>query len=147
MYWLIWVIGGLALALAEIVVPGLIALFLGVGGVITGLLVLAGLLQDLGSQLLAWLFISFVLFFLFRDRIMKYFPALESKDARTEDQVMTGKIVEVIEDITPQRPGRVHVHDTSWQAISRDAVTKGSKVRIISREGLILTVEPADKPA
>lgn len=146
MHWLVWVIGGLVVALAELVIPGLIALFLGAGAVITGLLVLAGFLQDLGSQLLAWIFFSFVLFFLFRDRIMKYFPALESKDARTEDQVMTGKIVEVIEDITPERPGRVHVHDTSWQAISRHAVQAGSKVKITSREGLILTVEPADRP-
>ena len=145
MHWLIWVIGGLAVALAELVVPGLIALFLGAGAVITGVLVLAGFLQDLGSQLLAWLFFSFVLFFLFRDRITKYFPALESKDARTEDQVMAGKIVEVIEDITPQRPGRVHVHDTSWQAVSKLPVNAGSKVKILSREGLILTVEPADK--
>lgn len=145
MHWLIWVIGGIVLALAELVLPGLIALFLGAGAVVTGLLVLGGFIPDLIYQLLAWIFLSFAFFFLFRDRIMKYFPALESRDMRTEDQVMTGKIVEVTEDIEPARPGRVHVHDTSWQAVSRHSLKAGSKVRITGREGLILTVEPAER--
>ncbi|HNJ05913.1 MAG TPA: hypothetical protein PLB73_16750, partial [Leptospiraceae bacterium] len=102
MHWLVWIVGGLVEAFAELAIPGLIALFLGGGAVVTGVLVYFGWLDSISSQLSAWICISLALFLLFRDQVMKRFPSLEKRDAITEDQVMIGKIVPVIEQITPE---------------------------------------------
>ncbi len=143
MHWIVWIVGGVILAAAELFLPGLIALFLGGGGIVTGVLVYFGYLDNVISQLFAWVCISFALFFLFRDQVMKRFPSLEKRDAVTEDQVMIGKLVDVIEEITPENPGRVRVHQSSWKAVSSSTIRAGEKARIIARDQLILTVERA----
>ncbi|MCE9596374.1 MAG: NfeD family protein [Spirochaetia bacterium] len=144
MHWIIWVVGGVGLALLEILVPGLVSLFLGVGAVITGLLIAAGWLQDLVTQIFAWIIISLGLFLLFRGQVYKYFPAFERKDAITEDDVMLGKIVEVVEAIEPDNPGRVHVHQSSWKAVATQSIAVGEKVRIVRRDQMTLNVERAN---
>lgn len=40
--------------------------------------------------------------------------------------------------------GRVRVHSEEWQARSRVPIRAGQKIRVVARDGLILTVEPAD---
>lgn len=144
MHWLVWIVGGLVVAFAELAIPGLIALFLGGGAVVTGVLVYFGWLDSIPSQLSAWICISLALFILFRDQVMKRFPSLEKRDAITEDQVMIGKIVPVIEQITPEKPGRVSVHQSSWKAVSSSTIEKGESARIIARDQLVLTVEKAN---
>jgi len=144
MHWAIWIVAGIVVALAELIIPGLIALFVGGGAVVTGILIAAGWLQDLTSQILCWLVVSLALFFLFREQIRKRFPSLERREAMTEDQVMLGKIVEVIEEIAPGKPGRVHLHQSSWKAVSDHAISVGKKVRIIRRDHMHLTVEPVE---
>lgn len=144
MHWIIWVVGGILLALLEIVVPGLVSLFLGLGAVVTGILIACGWLQDLVTQIFAWVLISLGLFLLFRGQVYKYFPALEKKEALSEDDIMLGKIVEVVEAIEPENPGRVHVHQSSWKAVAGQSIGVGKRVRIVKRDQMTLTVEPAD---
>jgi membrane-bound serine protease (ClpP class) len=39
--------------------------------------------------------------------------------------------------------GRVHVHGEIWAARSGHGLAKGQKVRVVSRTGLMLAVEPS----
>ena len=43
--------------------------------------------------------------------------------------------------------GRVRVHSEDWQARARIPVHHGQTIRVVAREGLILTVEPTDTPS
>jgi len=53
---------------------------------------------------------------------------------------MLGAIGEALEDF--RGSGRVRVHSEEWQARASAPIARGSRVKVISREGLILTVEP-----
>ena len=48
----------------------------------------------------------------------------------------TGEVVSWTEN-----PGRVHVDGEMWEARSNQSLSKGQKVRVVSRTGLTLTVE------
>ena len=50
-----------------------------------------------------------------------------------------------IDDIGPEKEGFVRFRGEHWKALSETTVPSGQKVRIISREGLILKVEPLKK--
>ena len=47
-----------------------------------------------------------------------------------------GEVVSWTEDV-----GRVHVNGEMWQARSKQSLSKGQKVRVVSRTGLTLIVE------
>jgi membrane-bound serine protease (ClpP class) len=46
---------------------------------------------------------------------------------------------EALEDFTGN--GRVRVHSEEWQARARTAIKRGQRIRVVSRDGLVLTVE------
>ena len=53
---------------------------------------------------------------------------------------LVGATGEVLEDFTGT--GRVHVHGEEWQARAVASLKQGQKIRVVSRDGLTLTVEP-----
>ena len=52
-----------------------------------------------------------------------------------------GRMGEVRAAIGPGVPGRVVVGDAEWDAVAVDPVAVGTKVKILSRRNLTLTVE------
>jgi membrane-bound serine protease (ClpP class) len=57
---------------------------------------------------------------------------------------LVGSAGEAEEDF--ERRGRVHVHGESWTAESGSAIRRGERVRVTGRDGLILKIEPEEKP-
>lgn len=141
-----WIIVGLVLIGLELVVPGAVIIFFGVGAVITGLLTMADILPGMQAQLLTWVLSSLVMVLLFRRKIAQWFPALERYDPRPEPEEILGRRIDVVEDILPDsKGGLVRFQGANWQAAtSGRPIYAGDDAKIVGRKNLLLIVEPID---
>lgn len=139
--WLIWVIAGGALVLLELVLPGGIAIFLGLSALMTGGALKLGYISGLMGSLITWFIASIILLLFLRTYFMKHFEGDSSIQNVDEDQDYEGSIVEVVEDIQPHKEGRVIFRGVTWQARSEEEILKGSKAVILSRDGNIWIIK------
>jgi membrane protein implicated in regulation of membrane protease activity len=134
-----WLIGGLALAGAEILVPGVFLIWIGTAALVTGGLSLAFGLPLVGQlALFAGSAIASMLtgsYFNARAPIISDDPLLNERTAR-----LIGRTVTVVTPIA-HGEGRVRVGDSEWIAIGTD-VAVGEKVTIVGANGGRLVVEP-----
>lgn len=144
-----WLILGIVLALAEIVIPGGILLNLALASFIVATGVGFEWLETWVSALTTW-FISaslllFVVYF-FTDKLLKFDQRIDNV---YEEVDIYGQKVLVTETIGPgEHKGRVEFHGTSWTALSDGRTIKaGSTAKIICKENISLLVEPNDQPA
>jgi inner membrane protein len=136
----LWALGGLLLALAEFVVPGIFLIWVGAAALVTGLL--CAVLPIPG-------FFAFGLFALLTPGAVVIGRIVYDDDASGGDPLLNdraarlvGRVVRVIEPIEHGR-GRVAVDDGAWPAAGADAAA-GARVRIIGADGGLLIVEPAE---
>lgn len=140
---LIWFLFGLVLMLGEIVTPGFVLIFFGVGAWIVALLLWMGTTISFTTQLFLFLVVSVASLLLFRKygkkyshgKVIKADPASSIDDVRGEKAVATS-------DISPLTGGTVEFHGTHWNAESETAVSKGASVEVLERNNLVLKVKP-----
>lgn len=135
---LMWLIMGVMCFLLEMVLPGFIIFFFGVGAWTVA--VASWLLPiSLNYQLLIFLVSSLLSLFLLRGFIRKTFLGDEvSEDDNVS--VSVGDTAEVTESITPPGEGKISYSGSSWKARSSDPIEKGETVTIISQDGLYMWV-------
>ncbi len=133
-----WLLAGMLLGAAEIIVPGFFLIWFALAAIITALLTL---LLPIGVAVQIGLFAVFAIITVYAGRrwfasnpIISSDPQLNDRGAR-----LTGEIVTVVEAITNGR-GRVKVGDSEWNARGTDAET-GAQVRVIGADGAVLLVE------
>ena len=144
---IVWLVLGVALIILEIVIPGAVVVFFGIGAIITGIAAALGLVKSVGGQLFLWASTSLILVLLLRKQVSRFFPALESYKPYDEAEDMKGKIVDVLEEVRPDdESGRVRYQGASWKALTKGGTSlpAGSRARIVSRENLLLYVEATD---
>ena len=133
---LIWAVAGLALILAEFIVPEFVIFFFGMGALLNSLVL--ALVPALGDnvllQIVIWLGFSALSLFGLRRYLSRWFKGRRfEEDDKAE---FIGKKARVLEEITPEKPGRIRFGGTSWTAYSYDETfAKGDTVEIIRREG------------
>lgn len=143
----LWFLAGLLLMLAELLLPGLIIIFFGVGAWVVAL---CCLLFDIGVNAQFFIFIiSSVLSLALLRKIIKnrYIDYKTGKTPDLQDEY-SGKIVEALEDFDEQGRGKVSFNGTAWNAVLNDAGTfirKGEKLRITGFESITLFVTPLKK--
>ena len=134
---------GIAFMVAEAFLPTFGAL--GIGGVVAfvvGSIILMD--SDVEGFTVAWpliviialvsaLFFISVVWLAIKARRRKVVSGAEEMDRSV------GVALEDFEGI-----GRVRIHSEDWQARARVPVHRGQQVRVVARDGLVLTVEPAD---
>lgn len=137
-YW-IWIAIGLALATAEIIVPGVFLIWLAVAALATGLLTF---LFDLGIvlQVIEFAAISLIAIYsarrFLRDKpILSTDPLLNNRMGRLVGE--TALVTQAIEHGT----GRVHLGDSDW-TVRGPETPAGERVRITGNDGSVLLVEP-----
>lgn len=138
---LVWFIIGLVLFLLELVLPGFVIFFFGVGAWITALLCL---IAEPGINLQAIVFAttSVLSLVLLRRMIQRrFFYSKEELSKEVEDE-FTGREAVAIEDIIPGKNGKVEFKGTSWKAESESEISKGQTVIIKNKENFKLFVEP-----
>jgi inner membrane protein len=133
-----WLIAGLLLGAAEIMIPGFFLIWFAGAAIITGLL--AFLLPiSFTAQIAIFALLSVAAVYAGRQWFRKNpiettDPALNNRGARLAGQVVT--VVDPIQHGT----GRVKVGDSVWNARGPDAAA-GAAVRITGADGNVLLVE------
>ena len=133
-----WLLAGLLLGAAEIIIPGFFLIWFAIAAVITGLL--AFVLPDaVALQIGVFAVVAVAMVYFGRrwfaaNPIVSSDPLLNDRSAR-----LVGEIVTVV-DAIEHGSGRVKVGDSVWSAKGADAAV-GAKVRISGANGSVLMVE------
>jgi membrane protein implicated in regulation of membrane protease activity len=134
-----WLIAGLILGIAEMIVPGVFLIWLGLAAVVTGLATLAfGL--GVAAQFVVFAIAALASVYAGR-RFLKDNP-IETTDPLLNDRAarLIGQTVLVVDPIEGGE-GRVKVGDGVWIARGPDT-PPGARVRVTRAEGATLFVEP-----
>lgn len=137
---LIWLATGVLLLLLEMVLPGFVLFFFGLGALVTFLC--SWLWQpSLNEQLVIFLVSSLVSLFALRGFIKRTF--LGDSNASLDDHALggVGESVVVTRMIDPPMEGKVKYSGTSWRAVADEKIEEGEMATVISQEGLIMQVK------
>jgi len=138
-----WLLAGLILLAAELLLPGVFLVWIGIGAIVTGILSLlfweaSFWVWELQSLLFAALSLAAILAgrrLLKGDGQQTDEPLLNQRSA-----ALVGRTATLHEPITEGR-GRVRLDDINWPAIGPD-LPVGARVRVVSSNGQDLMVEP-----
>jgi membrane protein implicated in regulation of membrane protease activity len=135
---LAWLIIGVICFLLEMVLPGFIIFFFGLGAWVVALV---SWLMPIGLnvQLVIFLLASLVALFAFRGLIRKTFFGDSIIDKKGTMTTIGGR-AEVVIEIVPPSEGRILYSGTHWRAIADERIEKGSIVEILSQDDLCMKV-------
>jgi len=139
-FWYWWALAAVLLVF-EMLLPGVVFLFLAVGAFVSGLLLLIA--SDLSLELQLAVFAIFAV--LSAVGLRPYLKSLQNKTAdstlNARSEALVGKVFVLDQPILAGR-GRVQLGDGSWIVTGPDMVA-GAKVRVAAVNGTELRVEPA----
>ena len=141
MAWWLWVAGGLALVVAELVTPsGFFIIFFGLGALTVGLLAGFELVTRVWVQWLLFSALSVGYLMVFRGRLQAkvQIPPPPNVDS------LIGVLAIVQERLLPGVVGKVEVRGSIWSArnMSDVVLDAGQRARVAAVDGLTLAVIP-----
>lgn len=137
--------GGLLLMALETVVPGGVAGFLGLGGLVVAGLRAVGLLLDPWTAILTWIFLSVGMTIALRPIAMRFVRGETSLDLTNEDAEAMGQTVEVVEEVGEEQTGRIRHRGAEWDARAVEGrLPEGATAKLLYRDNLTWIVEAAD---
>lgn len=141
--WVVWLIVGLLLLALELLVPGIVLVFFGLGALLVSLLVGVGVVGGaaVGVQLIVFALASVVLLVLLRKVFRRTLSGSSSHGEHLEEFV--GREVIVLAAIPERGEGRVELKGATWRARSEQPLASGARARVLRRDGLLLWVEAA----
>ena len=139
-YW-IWLIVGVGLMVAEIVLPGIFLIWLGVAAIIVGVIVFW--VQDMiwQWQLALYAVLSVASVVVAWRYLGRHPLATEEPNLNLRTKEYVGQVVALDGAIVNGR-GRARLGDSVWQVAGPD-LPAGARVRITGADGTYLTVEKA----
>lgn len=141
-----WLTFGALLIFSEIILPGLVSAFIGMGAITVAILLKYNYMENIPSQLITWFISSTLYIFTLRLLVMKYYPMDTVKGDINEDDLVIGSVVKVVEDIS-DNAGRISIGETTWSAksVNGQVIKSGSDVKILKRDNITWLVEPTKK--
>jgi len=140
LFWYWWALAAVLL-ICEMLLPGVVFLFIAIGAAVTGLVVLIASGAALEFQLVVFAIVSVVSAVALRP----YFKRLQSRTAdatlNARGEALVGREFILDQPILAGR-GRIKLGDGSWIVTGPDMVA-GAKVRVAAVNGTELRVEPA----
>lgn len=133
---------GAALMFLELLAPGFVIFFFGLGAASVGLCRFA-----LGETLTpVWQCIAFSAFSIFYLAVIRrwlkgIFTGVKSVSADSFDSEFAGRVATVTAAIEPPMPGRVMLGDAEWSAESDEPLAAGREVRVVGQNNLTLKVK------
>lgn len=138
--WWVWMVLGLLLLIAEMLLPtDFFVFFTGVGAMVTALTTGLGLTDGLMSQAVTFAIVSVVSLVTLRGWMRR----LMHRDMPTNEvDSLVGETATAIGDIPPHGTGRVTLRGTSWSARNASAlpITAGAMVRVERTDSITLLV-------
>lgn len=138
-----WIVAGLVLLALELVVPGGFLVWMGIAGILTGLLTL--------FQPLPWA-VQFLIFgILSLVSILVWLRVTRNRRTGTDRPLLNRRTDHFIgQEAVLDQPisggfGRLALGDTTWRIAGPD-LPAGRRIRIVGAEGAVLRVEPVPAP-
>jgi inner membrane protein len=138
---LFWFILGLGLFLLELVMPGFIIFFFGLGAWITAIICLIAN-PGINLQIIIFAISSVILLVALRRIIKKKFLFSKGNQSDDVEDEFTGKEALARIDFGGLKQGKVEFKGTTWTAESATEIKAGQRVVIIEKDSFKLIVEP-----
>jgi membrane protein implicated in regulation of membrane protease activity len=143
--WWAWVVGGIALILAELAIPSFFIVWFGLGAILVGLLMLALPDLSLTAQLAVWTLASLAMVALWFQVFRRSFHKTR---VGTADGEVIGEIGVLVSAVAPFERGRVRFQrpllgSDEWVCLADAAIAAGERVRVVAVEGSFLKVGKA----
>lgn len=144
--WWHWIMAGLGLMMAELVLPTFVVFWFGLGAVIVGLLLWLMPSLNFAAQMLIWSIAScamVVLWFrLFKPHLHK------TRVGMSDDATLIGEVGLMLRDVDQFQRGEVRfqkplIGSERWGCIADEAIAAGERVRVVSVEGTLVKVKKA----
>jgi len=128
--WLIWFLLGIGLAFLELLLPGFIVIFFGIGcWVVAAALLIWDL--SLSQQLMLFIAGTIASIVLLRKLLMRVFRGAATDGRADYDDFPHGAHVRVVKRITPAVNGRIEHRGTPWDAAADEEIEEGATVEIV----------------
>lgn len=136
-----WLIVGFVLILSEFLLPGVIAVFFGLGAVAVGLLAWLGVLDSFSAQLWAFPLLSLLALFTLRRRFTVWLKGnVSQKGTGASFQVESlGEPVKVLQAFDNGR-GVVQLRGARWDALCESPLAVGDTAWVVGNHGIVLKV-------
>ncbi len=136
---IIWFVVGLVLILLEFVIPSLVIVFFGLGAWVSAIAVAIFPGMAFWVQMMIFTVFSVLSLVLLRRALKERFFA---DHEGVDDYIGKTAVVEVaIKD----GEGKVNYRGVSWTAEAKEDIPKGSKVKIVGKDSIVLNVEALKK--
>lgn len=142
--WAWWIVGGIALMVAELLFGSFFVLWFGIGAFLVGVIVLLVPVLTLPMQIAIWIAFSVALALLWF-RFLK--PGLGAVREPADTGEIIGEAGVVTREIKPTQKGMVQFQrpvlgEDRWEAISDQPIAIGERVKVVGIEGNLLNVSP-----
>lgn len=139
---IIWFLVGLLLLLMELVIPGLVIGFFGIGAWIVAIVCLFSTIS-LNAQLGLFIASSVLSLLLLRRWLKGIFlgHAGARQDLRHDLEEFVGHRAVVKEKIMPKLGGKVEFHGSNWEAQADQEIAEGTVVEIIGKDNITFKVK------
>lgn len=143
--WWIWIVGGLALIVAELAIPAFFVIWFGLGALLVGLLTLLLPQISATAQIAVWTLASLAL-------VVLWFKVFKQSFHRTRigtaDGEVIGEIGLLVGAVAPFARGKVRFQrpvlgSDEWVCLADTAIAAGERVRVVAVEGSFLKVSKA----
>ena len=136
----IWLYIGSFLMLAEIVSPGFVIFFFGLGAATVAVCKWAFPSMSLAWQL-ALFSITSIFYLLVLRRYMKKLFMGDAENSPGLASEFVGRVGKVIETIRPEVPGRIELGEVEWKASASERLEPGTEVKVVAQDNLTMRVE------
>jgi membrane protein implicated in regulation of membrane protease activity len=138
--WIFWGIVAVACLILELISGGFFIICFAIGGVASAISALLG--ANVYWQIFIFALFSLLSIFGVRPFVLKYMHRNDSESRRSNADAIIGRIGFVSETIEDGAFGRVAIDGDDWKATSENgrSIPKGSKVEVLDRESIIITV-------
>lgn len=140
--WWHWIVGGIALMLAELAIPSFFIIWFGLGALLVGLFMLLAPELSTTTQLALWTLASLAMvvlwFRVFKQSLHKTRTGLAEGEA-------IGEIGLLVAAVAPFERGKVRFQrpvlgSEEWACLADQAIAAGERVRVVAIEGSFLKV-------
>lgn len=140
--WWHWAVLGIALILAELVIPAFVLVWFGLGALLVGAIVFIAPGAGLTFQIATWTLASVAMIVLWF-RMFK--PGFHKTRIGMADANVIGEVGMLIQDVEPYRKGQVRFQKPIlgadvWDCIADEPIRSGERIKVLGVEGSLLKV-------
>ncbi|CUS48993.1 MAG: Membrane protein implicated in regulation of membrane protease activity [Idiomarinaceae bacterium HL-53] len=138
---IIWIVIAIILIISELLATSIVAVFLGIGALVTGILLQLNMIESTTEQFLVFSIVTIVSLLLARNRLKNWFMGFtkDQTDQQSKFQEELGERV-VVQSTFVNGAGRVVLNGVQWDARSEDKLEKDDIAWVVKHDGIHLTV-------